>query len=868
MSNLVKIQESLKKAFQQDGARIVFWNDPEKEFLIDVDSLQLEGVTTLRLDQESNLQVKWRLEREEPNSKFLLYSPNEEPDFESDWLLDIRLYSRSFRADRASILLQELGLLQQSLKNHLADRRKFFDAKERFQRLKALVSPNDTAIDLDKKMMMVVAKADQPDLFHLVRTFFHGWLEPTSVDLDESPANWQSMEKLDLDQSFWEMVESTFGYQEDQPCLKNLLIRMLVTDFKHHYKDELPAGLKPLLLPEKGLQNAVVCLAHWRDSSTKGTSYDQLSAEVAQIVHLNNYLPKMMADALVDVQTFLAVEKRIASQLKDRILDSYESIQIDSIRSIVNQRQTGHWATNALADNVHAPRTAFHAVYDALLAAGEFLLLWQQHKARLTYSSPKELFKAYEDELYQFDQIYRHFCEAANIAESKGWDIAKALRPEMENHYAHGFLGSLSLAWGKFFEPADGLLSSWRLDQIPSQFRFYERNVGSWINSGDNRRAYVIISDAFRYEAAHELCGIINTKTRMEASLSSQLGVLPSYTALGMASLLPHRKLQYSGTDVLVDGVSSASGNRNAILEMVEGGAIKANELMAMKKDEGREFVKDKRVVYIYHDVVDSTGDDAKTEGKTFEAVHQAIQELTNLISHLTNNLNGTHIVVTADHGFLYTDSQPTEIDKSKLKEKPKGAVIAKKRYILGNSLEPQENAWKGKVRTTAGVDDETEFLIPKGTSLFHFVGGARFVHGGAMPQEICVPVLTIKQVRGKETKAKPVTVHVLGSQHRITTGTCRFNLLQMEPVGERLKPITLKVGIFEGGEAVSNIQTVKFDSETSNLEERKKWVTLTLTGKSFDKKKNYRLVLTEAESGIEQQSVEVIIDRAVQDDF
>ncbi len=136
------------------------------------------------------------------------------------------------------------------------------------------------------------------------------------------------------------------------------------------------------------------------------------------------------------------------------------------------------------------------------------------------------------------------------------------------------------------------------------------------------------------------------------------------------------------------------------------------------------------------------------------------------------------------------------------------------------------------------------------------------------MPQEICVPVLTIKQVRGKETKAKPVTVHVLGSQHRITTGTCRFNLLQMEPVGERLKPITLKVGIYEGGEAVSNIQTVKFDSETSNLEERKKWVTLTLTGKSFDKKKNYRLVLTDAESGIEQQSVEVIIDRAVQDDF
>jgi uncharacterized protein (TIGR02687 family) len=541
---------------------------------------------------------------------------------------------------------------------------------------------------------------------------------------------------------------------------------------------------------------------------------------------------------------------------------------MEPIRNIINQRLTGHWVTSASADNSFAPRAAFHAVYDALLAAGEFLHLWQQHKAQIQFSSAKELYKAYEETLYQFDQIYRHFCEAANIAEAKGWDIAKSLRPEIENHYVHGFLSSLALAWGGFLEPSNGLLSNWRLDQIPSQFRFYERNVAAWVNSGENRRAYVIISDAFRYEAAQELCGIINNKTRMEASISSQLGVLPSYTALGMASLLPHRKLQYCGTDVLADGKSSASNNRNAILEMVEGGAIKAGDLMAMKKEEGRDFVREKKLVYIYHDVVDSTGDTAKTEGKTFEAVRQAIDELANLISHVTNNLNATHVVVTADHGFLYSDTQPNETDKTTLKDKPSGAIVAKKRYILGNGLSPQENAWKGAVRTTAGVDDDTEFLIPKGTSLFHFVGGARFVHGGAMPQEICVPVLTIKQVRGKDTKTKPVTVHVLGSQHRITTGTCRFQLLQMEAVGERLKPVTLRVGVFEGEEQVSNIQTVKFDSETSNLEERKKWVMLTLTGKSYEKRKPYRLVLTDAESGIEQQSVEVIIDRAVADDF
>ena len=47
------------------------------------------------------LEAKIRIERDEPNAKFLLYAPTEEPDYEDDWLLDIRLYSRSFRADRA-----------------------------------------------------------------------------------------------------------------------------------------------------------------------------------------------------------------------------------------------------------------------------------------------------------------------------------------------------------------------------------------------------------------------------------------------------------------------------------------------------------------------------------------------------------------------------------------------------------------------------------------------------------------------------------------------------------------------------------------------------------------------------------------------
>jgi hypothetical protein len=35
--------------------------------------------------------------------RYLIYAPTPEPDYDDYWLLDIRLYSHTFRADRASI---------------------------------------------------------------------------------------------------------------------------------------------------------------------------------------------------------------------------------------------------------------------------------------------------------------------------------------------------------------------------------------------------------------------------------------------------------------------------------------------------------------------------------------------------------------------------------------------------------------------------------------------------------------------------------------------------------------------------------------------------------------------------------------------
>ena len=469
MSDLNQITKALERLFNDEGQRIVFWNDPEREFQNTLPFLMLDGVTTLRLDEVGALEAKIRLERQEPTGKFLLYASTEEPDYTDDWLLDIRLYSRSFRADRASILLLELGLVNQHLRAHIADRRKFFDAKERLQKLKSLVAPDDADTDLDRKMLAVVARAEQPELFNLVRTIFHAWTEPgTELDLDNPPAVWGQIVKFDLEVPFWKMVKASFGYEEENPTLKNFLLRLFLTDFAHHLKGDVPQSLRSLLLPRLGWSNAVVCLAQWRDSNSKGTSYDRLSAEAAPILNIENHLPDLEIDQFVDVMTFLAVEKRIASSLRERVQSTAATINADDVRAIATRRQSGHWASLTVAGSTDAPRQALHAVYDALVAAADFHALRNQYKDGFDYPDAASMYRAYESELYQFDQLYRHFCGSADAAEGQGWNVVKPLRADIEAHYVNWYLTNLALSWGKFIEPQGGLLSKWQIDKVPN----------------------------------------------------------------------------------------------------------------------------------------------------------------------------------------------------------------------------------------------------------------------------------------------------------------------------------------------------------------------------------------------------------------
>lgn len=867
-----QVDQALKQKFVNEGARLVFWHDENAEFADYIAGGLPDELTTVQildLAQVGGFSAKLRLEREDPSGQYLVYSQGESPPAEEDWLLDIRLYSTQFHADMASIWLQELGLSSFALRDHLRAREAFLRSQDRRKKLARLVSPQDGAASLDLKMMAVLVGSPVATPFDVLRGLCHDALQEGQFDLTAEPKFISTFGKMDLLDRFWALMRDEFGYTADTPSVAGLLRKLFISEFIYQADGAKMDSLLQHRLPAKGRRNAVVFLTQWRDSSGNAVSYDAAAAAVAKEQKISESLAEYSVESIQDVFTFWDAERRVIASLKDRLLSEMQSVNVESFAKVASARKAGHWLSGPGSQTPE--RRAMADAYDAIVAAAELFALRTEHQHTLSFGTPGALLAAYQKELHHFDRLYRRFCTQSRPAQGLGWDLLKTLAAEVERVYDQGFLQPLGVEWSRLLD--EGFLGKWSLDALPAQQDFYSDNIRRHLVAAERRRAFVIISDAFRYEAARELTEALNGRYRMTAELSTMLGVLPSYTALGMASLLPHQSLAYSANgDVLVDGKPVASTEaRSKQLATVQGMACQASELRVLKLEEARAFTEGKRVVYIYHNVIDAMGDSASTEGETFQAVATCIDELAELVQFCVNKLNAAKVWVTADHGFLFQQEAPTATDKSKLSHKPANAWKAKKRYVIGRDLGDSPEAHHGSTAVTASTEDQVEFWIPRGANRFHFTGGARFIHGGAMPQEVIVPVVTVTQLRGTKipsSRIEKVSVQVLGVNHKITTPVYRFELIQTEAVSERRKPITLRAAIYDGVRPVTSVESITFDSTSDSIEERKKSLRLELSTGTYNKTTPYRLVLRDIESDAEVQSVPVVIDRSFDDDF
>ena len=846
--NTDRIQTTLQHRFQNDilwphpHRRLIFWYDADRQFQDTFNDLDIPNVAKLTLG-DTPFTTKYHLLIEAPQQNFLLYAPFSEPAPQANWLLDLQKSGLSFSADRAALLYADLGLKERQLETTIRQHLKFFDSKKRTEALAAMELATTNESGLLLAMICVLAGLKVPNPDRPIRQVLIGGLLETENVL------WIEIQKFVSASAFWQLVKEHLSFQDPNPTLYKLMSRLLIT----HLDTSLHGPISPSLESQVILpgQRAYAFIDQWMRDREDVSAWQKLSKQIGAELDIFPKLESISSDSLQDAATFEDIDRAIVRQCVTEL--KVQAGNLKRWHTIIQKRRSLVWFSD------------YQTTYDALAAAIDLVEL--QRKYNLGFRQPTaQIFTAYTTDLYQFDLAYRHFIVASDKA--KPILREQKLIEEIESIYVHWFLDKLGEAWSDALNDDD----DWSIPGIPCQTTFYRSNVAPILSRNDREKVFVIISDALRYEVASQLTEVIEKELRGEIKLSAQLGVLPSVTKLGMAALLPGKTLELiPGGNVLRDTLNTQGAPaREQVLKKnsnVEATVLSAADLLKMTVEEGREAIKPYRSIYIYHDAIDTIGDKAASERLVLDACDNAIEELVKLVKRLCNALNATHVLITADHGFLYQRQSISEADKLPL-PKAEDILETNRRFIL--RTQPVETpgtlSFKLPYETGGAIA-----IVPRGSLRFAIQGaGAQYVHGGASLQEVCVPIVTYHHKRaekGDDGIVRKVEVQVNAPTRRVTNNRFKFNLMQVQAVEGRWRSRRVTVGLYDrSGEAITDIKTVELNSSSQQPSEREFSQSLTIAMSHPPDSAN--LIVRDPDDGIELVNEPWTISISIINDF
>jgi uncharacterized protein (TIGR02687 family) len=455
---------------------------------------------------------------------------------------------------------------------------------------------------------------------------------------------------------------------------------------------------------------------------------------------------------------------------------------------------------------------------------------------------------------HKIDLYYRRFYTALDrLEDAYRFD---ELRERVENIYTNEYLCKLLPAWSAALDVKSLMQGE------SSQLRFFNRHI-QYVKE----KTVVIISDAFRYEVALDLFAMLEHDPNCDVALKYLVAALPTYTQLGMAALLPHKSLeiQESGK-VLVDGqASDGTEKREVILQTVlpNSRCIRADAIPT-KRDEFRKIFTGMDAVYVYHDHIDIRGSSSNDE--VFSACDEAVKEIYDLIKKLSGSGNVYNFIVTADHGFLYKRDSFAESDKINLTGMKN--TFTSRRAVIADEALHADGVASVPLADVIGGEDSWIVSWPIGANVFKTQGGLNYVHCGASPQEMIIPLIKIKTEKS-HVDTQPVKIALVSMVQKITNLITQLYFIQQESVSDVVIPAEYKLYfISEKNEKISNEQIYIADKKDSDPNRRMFYLRFNFKNKKYHASTKYWLVAVNTRSGVELFRHQVIIDIAFADDF
>lgn len=821
--NLKQITDKLNAEFTGEVRHLVFWYDADAEFAQDVDELELMNAKVLHLQKDNQFFTKHFLECVDAGTNYLVYAPFEKPALRDNHLADTIRYSKEFFADRSSLLTLDLGM-DERCKPIIQQYIKFFASKERTKRFYELEVERYNRVTIEIALMSALCKSKCSSFEDVLRCVF------SQGDLDDNKAL-KEFANYGLIDAFWKRCKESFGYVDDAPTLMRFSMVLFASYASKTILCELPTAWKNFISFKAG--SAVAFLDNLMNNFLYSDCFDGLSDSMYKALDANAQLAKLPTEALIDCSLFGCIDKLILRWIADRLGDEDIAARLNgkTIPEICKARRKMHFG-KFYRDEYYLMENACRII---------------EMSNYTPVSGLNVLVKQYLEHDHLMDRRYRYFNFYLDKIENR--EKYDALCTLVERIYTVRFLSSSVTNWTQEYISCAGKSALLRQEDF----------FGKYIK-GQKDRLVIIISDALRYETGVTLFDKLQANEKCSATMEAMQTSLPSITRLGMAALLPHKKLRLTedGSAFADDMPTDTLKQREAILQAAipNSRCIQFDGIKGASQAELRDIFNYQDVVYIYHNQIDARGDKYNTESEVFVACEEAVEEIFAIIRRLTTSANRSRFIVTADHGFLYRRTKPDESDKIG------GLSDGNKRYAL-SAVDPKRDGVCSILK-----NDGSYVLFPAGTDIFKTSGGGmNFVHGGCSAQEMLVPVISVKTEKSSvATTAAQLTL--ISLTNKVTNLMTILEFVQPEAVCDVIKEEKYHI-FFEAadGERISNEQVINADRKDSETIKRLFRVRFTFKNKQYDRKGKYYLVVKNS-IGIETLRKEIIVDVAFADDF
>ncbi len=870
----IDLVEELKQRFLQPlsgscSRRVVVWRDVEGEFAQQFEQLLHDGfdgagttdgvmpaggdferpIRFIKARDGVMFETKRLIACGDTTSDLLVYRPEPADSLESDWLADVELYAEQFRADFLSLLAAQIGApCSDDIRDALREHKAFFAAKDRVRKFSQCMPQSASVSDIELGMLAALLGGSSPadaSLSYVVRA-------ACAVLLHKEPETLaELLGKYDAEASLNNLVKRRLGFEgslTERDSLEKFASYLLLSAASGQ-APEVFSGLASRFANPQYARYCVTVVRDWMQ--TAGDAAEDLY-EACSLVEgacrLHERLDMAALNDILGIDVLPYADEAILANLFDSFSNGAD--RVADAREVLQVRRGLRW---------HNRVACYYDLLDALATMQEFQ---QQHAAGFHIAQPSEVWAAYTSDWWHMDAAYRHMCTAFEACKLNGAESidepARKAAAWGENLYTNWYLTESNTCWS--VAARKQWTSCGHVEGVERQDEFYWQVLPAY--AGGDKTCVVLISDALRYEVAQDVATALERERGGAVSCKSMQAEFPSVTEMGMPALLPHQKLTLSPDTaaVLADGLPTTSTQeREAALKVVEptARALRTDDYLEMPAAERRTLLKESKLVYLYHNKIDATGEKLATESDVFEACEDTAAELVSIAQRICTDAPSARVVITADHGFLYTREAPEEYELLAQADLPQNPLMCGKRHMVVELEHADALSDAGPLdRIALDVLGSYVGLAPRGTVRIKRAGGTRrYVHGGLSLQELCVPVVGYYRVRSGSKEFEETTkaaLSVLSKNRRITNTVFKVELIQTEPVCGKTLPCVYELCMTdESGTEISDVVRVHADRTSEDASQRVISARFSLkAGADLSSAHTFSLVARDAETG------------------